>query len=148
VKAQDIYHIYFHGPAYQVLESAWRAEGSAAALISEKLPPNHDPSTLTTVAAPRLIESCFQAAGVLEVGTSGRMGLPQHVDQVVALKATESANGRRLYVLATPNGGGYDALVMDSTGQVYVKLSGYRTIQLPDPVDDQLVAPLRAAMHA
>jgi hypothetical protein len=147
VDANDIYQIYFHGPAYQVLERAWQDHGSAAALLSDKLPPNHQPAELATLAAPRLIESCFQAAGVLEIGTSGRMGLPAHVDRVVALRDADASNGRRLFALARPTSDGYDALVVDSEGEVYVQLFGYRTIQLPSPVDHELVKPLRAAME-
>ena len=147
VEAGSIYNIYFHGPAYQVLERAWRDNGSAAALLSDKLPPNHEPADLATVAAPRLLESCFQAAGVWEIGTSGRMGLPHRVDRLVALRDPTAANDRRLYAIAKPNGDGYDAMVVDSEGTVYVQLFGYRTIQLPTPVDAQLLEPIERAMR-
>ena len=46
------------------------------------------------VMAPRLIELCFQTAGVWEMGAQGRMGLPQHIDRVssLLLPAPESAD--------------------------------------------------------
>jgi hypothetical protein len=93
------------------------------------------------------LESCFQAAGVWEIGTSGRMGLPHHVDRLVALRDPATANGRRLYAVAKPKGDGYDALVVDSDGTIYVQLFGYRTIQLPTPVDAQLLEPIERAMN-
>ena len=34
------------------------------------------------VATPRLIELCFQTAGIWELGTTGRMALPSHIDRV------------------------------------------------------------------
>ncbi len=147
VGAGSIYNIYFHGPAYQVLERAWRDNGSAAALLSDSLPANHMPANLATVAAPRLLESCFQAAGVWEIGTSGRMGLPQHVERLVALRDPVTANGRRLYAVAKPQGDGYDAVVVDSEGTIYVQLFGYRTVRLPTPVDAQLLEPIERAMR-
>ena len=51
-------------------------------LMAKDLPANHHPSELPTLMAPRLIELCFQTAGLWEMGAQGRMGLPQHIDRV------------------------------------------------------------------
>jgi hypothetical protein len=46
------------------------------------------------------------------------------------------------------DGDGVDAEVVDSTGRVRVRLEGYRTIELPGGVDEDALAPIRAAMEA
>ena len=43
--------------------------------------------------APRLIELCFQTAGLWEMGVQSRMGLPQHVGRVALLQAPHPAQG-------------------------------------------------------
>ena len=85
VAADDVYAMYFHGPAYQVIDAAWRDGDRAAAQFASELPANHAPSDQPTQAAPRLIELCFQAAGLWEVGREGRMALPTHVTRAVVL---------------------------------------------------------------
>ena len=44
--------------------------------------------------------------------------------------------------------GGVDAEVVDGEGRVFVRLEGYRTIELPQAVDEALLAPLRAVASA
>ncbi|HEY7912307.1 MAG TPA: SDR family oxidoreductase, partial [Blastocatellia bacterium] len=147
IEAADIYRLYFHGPAYQVLERVWWDGNRITGLMSESLPANHHPSELQTLMAPRLIELCFQTAGVWEMGIEGRMGLPRHIDCVSFLRAPELSEGR-LYAVVTPdpNQGSFDAEVVDAAGHRYVQLSGYRTVGLPDAVDAERLKALRAAM--
>ena len=90
IQAADIYRIYFHGPAYQVLDEAWWDGTRAIGLFANALPPNHHPSERPTLMAPRLIELCFQTAGIWELGAESRMGLPQHVLEVSLLTRAES----------------------------------------------------------
>ncbi|UCF66422.1 MAG: SDR family NAD(P)-dependent oxidoreductase, partial [Acidobacteriota bacterium] len=145
--AAEIYEIFFHGPAYRVLERAWRNGKQIVGLMSDSLPPNHLPESAPTLMAPRLIELCFQTAGVWELGSSGRMGLPQHVDRVVTLRSAESASGR-LYAVVEPNAlGTVDAHVVDDEGRVYLMLQGYRTIGLAGGPDDRRLEPLRRAVR-
>ena len=94
------------------------------------------PSELPTLMAPRLIELCFQTAGVWEMGAQGRMGLPQHIDRVSSsplLLAPEFADAR-LYAVVTPDPdrGSFDAEVVDAKGNRYLHLSGYRTVAVPE----------------
>ena len=99
--------------------------------------------------APRLIELCFQTAGVWEMGAQGRMGLPQHIDRVssLLLPAPESAD-TRLYAVVTPDPvrGNFDAEVVDTKGNRYLHLSGYRTVAVPNAVDAERLKALQAAM--
>jgi len=144
VEAADIYRLYFHGPAYQVLERAWWKGKQIVGLMTKGLPPNHHPADLPTLMAPRLIELCFQTAGIWEMGAHGRMGLPQHVDHVSLLRSPELADGR-LYAVVTPDleRGTFDAEVLDSTGNCYVRLTGYRTIALANGVDAERLKSLQ-----
>ena len=138
IEAADIYRLYFHGPAYQVVERAWWDGHRMIGLMAKGLPANHLPSELPTLMAPRLIELCFQTAGVWEMGVQGRMGLPLHIDRIssLLLPASES-DGDRLYAVVTPDRirGSFDAEVVDTKGNRYLQLSGYRTVALPSAVD-------------
>ena len=150
IEAADIYRLYFHGRAYQVVERAWWDGHRIVGLMAKGLPPNHLPSELATLMAPRLIELCFQTAGVWEMGAQGRMGLPQHIDCVSSsplLLAPESADAR-LYAVVTPDRdcGSFDAEVVDAKGNRYLHLSGYRTVAVSSAVDAGRLKALRAAM--
>jgi len=147
VEASDIYRLYFHGPAYQVLERAWWDGNCTIGLMAEGLPPNHHPSELDTVAAPRLIELCFQTAGVWELGMQGRMGLPQRVHQVSLFHAPNVADGR-LYAVVTPDEarGSFDAEVLDEKGNCCLRLSGYQTVALSDGVNKDRLKTLQTIM--
>ncbi|NND35646.1 MAG: SDR family NAD(P)-dependent oxidoreductase, partial [Gammaproteobacteria bacterium] len=63
VDSNAVYQVYFHGPAYQVLESAWGGESdTAVGRFAADLPANHSPPDMPTRIEPRLIELCFQTA--------------------------------------------------------------------------------------
>ena len=147
VQAGDIYQVYFHGPAYQVLESAWWNGKQVVGLLAKGLPPNHHPPELPTVMAPRLIELCFQTAGVWELGLLGRMGLPQQVRRVSVFREPTPADGR-LYAVVTPDAskGSFSADVLDARGNCYLSLDGYQTVALPNFVDAERLKTLRGIL--
>ncbi|MBI5105323.1 MAG: polyketide synthase dehydratase domain-containing protein [Solirubrobacterales bacterium] len=141
-----VYRVYFHGPAYRVLDAAWRDDGHVVGRLAGDLPLDHDPPEQPMVLLPRLIELCFQTAGVWELGTAGRMGLPTHVDRVRRYAAPDGA--AILHAVVTPrDDGGTDAEVVAADGHVVVALEGYRTTELPGGVDEELLAPIRDAMR-
>ena len=146
VDSEAIYRIYFHGPAYQVLERAWRHDGTVIGRLAADLPPDHEPADEPTEAAPRLIELCFQTAGVWELGTEGRMALPTHVDRIT--RFADSDKPGTLVAVVSPRGDGsaIDARVVDERGHVRVLLEGYRTIELPGALDLDALEPIRSAM--
>ncbi len=139
----DIYRIYFHGPAYQVLDHAWKDGNCIVGQMAKNLPTHHQPSNLPVLLAPRLIELCFQTAGLWEISADGRMGLPRHVRRVFFLRTPEFNDGP-LYAVVTPDPehGSFDAEVIDAAGNLYLQLSGYSTIALPDRVDANLLTAL------
>jgi acyl transferase domain-containing protein/acyl carrier protein len=148
IEGADIYRLYFHGPAYHVVERAWWNGHRIVGLLSKGLPANHLPSELPTVLAPRLIELCFQTAGVWEMGVQGRMGLPLHIHRVSFFSPAPQSGDTRLYAVVTPDGdhGSFDADVVDTKGNCYLHLSGYRTAAFPSAVDAEPLKALQAAM--
>jgi hypothetical protein len=147
IEAADIYRVYFHGPAYRVLERAWRDGNRIVGQMPENLPSHHHPSDQPLLAVPRLIELCFQTAGLWQMGAQGQMGLPHHVDQVRFLRAPELAGGP-FYAVVTPDPdqARVDAEVVDAKGHRYVHMRGYRTVALPNSLDARLLKPLRVVM--
>jgi hypothetical protein len=79
------------------------------------------------------------------------MALPLKVGRVTAPRRS-AGNGTPLYAVARPSDGdgdgAVDAYVVDGAGNVYLSLSGYRTIELPGGVAADRIAPLQAAMTA
>ncbi len=148
VKATDIYRIYFHGPAYQVVERAWWDGTHVVGLMAKGLGNNHQPADQPTLLAPRLIELCFQAAGLWELGVNSRMGLPRSVNFVSLLRAPEAAE-TRLYAIVTPHpeDACFDAQVVDEKGNCYLQLNGYRTVSLPTAVDSKHLEVLQSVMR-
>ena len=149
VDAAHIYRIYFHGPAYQVLERAWWDGKHIVGEMAGGLPDNHRPPSQPTLMAPRLIELCFQTAGVWEMGATSHMGLPSHIHQVSS--STGSAKSEsRMYALVTPHPeqGIFDAEVVDAEGNVYIRLNGYSTATLPTGLDAESLKPLQAVLSS
>jgi hypothetical protein len=73
------------------------------------------------------------------------MALPMHIDRVVTMPASGSAE--REYATMTASGGGaFVGSVVDRSGRVRVRLEGYLTVPLPGAIGAEDVAPLRAAM--
>ena len=146
VGREVVYGVYFHGPAYQVLDRVWRDDGHVVGRLAGELPADHEPETQPTEFVPRLIELCFQTAGVWELGTAGRMALPTHVERVVRFAGADAPG--RLWAVVRPRegDGGVDAEVVDEAGRVRVRLEGYRTIELPGGLDAEALAPIRTAM--
>jgi NAD(P)-dependent dehydrogenase (short-subunit alcohol dehydrogenase family) len=147
IEAADIYRLYFHGPAYQVVERAWWDGSRIVGLMATGLQNNHHPAELPTLMAPRLIELCFQTAGLWEMGVQGRLGLPHEIRHVSLLRNPDSAEGR-LYAVVTPHPdrGCFDAQVVDTKGNCYLDLSGYRTVTIPDAVDAERLQTLQSLM--
>jgi len=144
-KAADIYRIYFHGPAYQVLGRAWQDGNRIAGELARNLPDHHHPSELPTLMAPRLIELCFQTAGLWEIIKENRMGLPLQVRRVCFYQAPDFPNGP-LFAVVTPHPdqASFDAEVVDASGILYLTVDGYGTVALPGSVDGELLTALWA----
>lgn len=127
--AEEIYRFYFHGPAYRVLEAVWVDGDRAVGRMASSLPPNHTPEGAPTLAMPRLIELCFQTAGIWEQRATGRLALPRGIDRVELL--THVDDGASVLAVTRAVGDAFDAEVIDDRGRVVLSLRGYRTVALP-----------------
>ncbi len=147
VDAAHIYRIYFHGPAYRVIERAWSDGERMIGELASPLPANHQPSDRPTLMSPRLIELCFQTAGLWQLGKQSSMGLPQQVQQVSSLRAPQLAEGH-LYAIVTPHPeqGNFDAEVVDAKGCRYLRLNGYRTVAVAGGVDPESLQALQTVV--
>jgi hypothetical protein len=144
MSAQQVYAFYFHGPAYQVVASAWRCGGQAVAALAEGLPDNHRPPEQPLLMAPRLVESCFQAAGLWQAGTEGLLALPQSIGRVRVLRDPAKAKGALQALAQQTAPGCFDCSVVDAAGHVVVRLEGYRSIPTPSPIPEAVMGDLRA----
>ncbi|MGI9529691.1 MAG: polyketide synthase dehydratase domain-containing protein, partial [Acidimicrobiia bacterium] len=146
VAAGDVYGVYFHGPTYQVLASAWTDGEQAVGAMAAELPPNHIPEDRVTLTGPRLVELCFQTAGMWEIGSTGTMALPMHIDRVIVGAETPSDAGSGLAAIVQPGTDSFDAVVVDGSGEALIAVEGYRTIHLPGALTDDDIAPIKEAM--
>jgi hypothetical protein len=137
VEASDVYRVYFHGPAYRVVERAWREEDRIVGQMAKSLPIHHQPPEQPTVVVPRLIELCFQTAGLWEMSVQERMGLPQYVHEIRFFQFADLAESQLHAVVTPASDGSFDADVVDATGNRYMHLGGYRTVALPYTVDSK-----------
>jgi acyl carrier protein len=142
----DIYRVLPHGPAYQVLDAAWRHDGGAVGRLARHLPADHQPAGSPTTTEPRLAELCFQTVGLWDIGQAGRLALPAHADLIRTLRRPAS-DGPLFAVVHPASDGSFDCRVVDSAGDVLVRIDGYRTVPLPGGVADDLQRPIRAAMR-
>ncbi|MCP4966259.1 MAG: SDR family NAD(P)-dependent oxidoreductase, partial [bacterium] len=126
--AENVYAIYFHGPAYQVVDGVWRNGDQIVAEMVDDLPDNHLPADQKLATTPRLTELAFQTAGIWEIGTTGSMALPSHIDRVVYAGDLALARGNLRAVIQPTDEGAFDAAVVDETGTTFVRMSGYRTV--------------------
>lgn len=132
----DIYNIYFHGPAYQVLDRVIIDDGRAIGVMANDRPAAIDPPDAATLIDPLLIEFCFQTAGIWQAAHDGVMALPSEVESVTVYRPTPPPGEPQLYAIVTPAGEGvFDAQVRDEDGNVYVAMRGYHTVALPGTVE-------------
>jgi hypothetical protein len=143
--ADEIYKLYFHGPAFQVLEGV-KMEGG---VIFGKLRENQPGITAAEhalISAPLLMELCMQTAGVWEIGTTGTLALPRSIGKLHLYQVEH--NGSALFAeVRTSNGVDgrprYDATVKDQSGRVYIEVEDYRTEPLPYTIEKELLKPVQ-----
>jgi hypothetical protein len=129
--AEAVYSVYFHGPAYRVIDRAAVDGKGVVAAMSAALPPNAKPANAEQVLAPRLIELCFQAAGLWLLENKQTMGLPTALERATAYRP--EGGDKRLFAVveAREGGGAFDVRVVDEKGLVHAEVAGYRTVALP-----------------
>jgi hypothetical protein len=152
IDGEAIYQVYFHGPAYRVLDKVERTgPDRLTGTFASALPADTADSERKSVVGPRLVELCFQTAGVWEIGQTGQLGLPAAVDRVV-LHGREANGGPLVADVRPRNGNGeglcFDGRVRDGAGRVYVEVEGYRTARLPGTLPEADLAPFKGVVGA
>jgi hypothetical protein len=148
IEASHVYRLYFHGPAYQVIDSAWKTGNQVVGAFARNLPANHDPSELPLAASPRFVELCFQTASLSGVALQSRLGLPYAFQGLKIVASPEDARkGAFFSIVDTNPDGTYDVKLVDEKGKLYLILQGYRTMDLPDPIPSDLLGPLQQAFQ-
>jgi acyl transferase domain-containing protein/acyl carrier protein/NAD(P)-dependent dehydrogenase (short-subunit alcohol dehydrogenase family) len=149
VESSHVYSLFFHGPAYQVVDSAWQAGDSVVGLFAKTLPPNHEPAELPTIVSPRSIELCFQTVSLSILALQERLGLPYSFREISFASSPGKGAGKIFYSVVSSNpDGSYEAKLVDDKGNVYLTLHEYRIMELPDPVQPDLLKPLKEAFKA
>jgi hypothetical protein len=148
LQAKDIYKLYFHGPAFQVLEGVKRNGDVFLGKLNRQIPPLSKQEK-SMISVPILVELCLQTAGVWDIGKAGTLSLPKSIG---ALRLYENkVNGLPIYaevqpVTASDGEQYFDARVVDSKGQVYLEIEKYSTSPLPYSVDQELLTPVEILM--
>ena len=144
----EVYRVFFHGPAYQVIDSAWRRDDRVVGLFAKNLPSNHEPAALPLAVSPRFIEMCFQTASLAGLALQERLGLPYSFRELKLAAPPDSAQeGPYFAVVASNPDDSYDVKVVDSQGNVPMILRGYQTMSLPDPIQAELLEPIQRAFQ-
>ena len=151
IAPSDVYRLYFHGPAYQVVGEAWQHDGAAVGRLAEHLPADQVPASAPTLLGPRLEELCFQVAGLWEAGREGRLALPAHVDRLSVLgDGWRPVTATPLVAIARPMPG---ADRRRSTARCSTRTDGSccgstatARCRMPGPLAEDVRAPLRAVL--
>jgi len=149
VEASDIYHLYFHGPAFQVLQGV-QQQGATLLGRCQFGQLSEVDRMLKAPSQPLLVESCFQTAGVWEIGHASRFSLPQSIGKLNLYPS--EVNGHKVYTCVKPrhNGNGkvcFDAYVVDDQGQVYLEMQDYQTAPLLAELEETACQPFRAIIE-
>jgi len=146
VEREALYRAYFHGDAFRVLQKT-EVGASGRTLVgrlAQPLPPLGR-KAYHTMTAPRLLELCFQTAGVVEIGSTRKLGLPSKIDELrVAEGATDGAVALAEVTASRGDDGlSFDTVVCDEAGQVQLVMRGYHTSALPGAMPEEIWQPLR-----
>jgi hypothetical protein len=144
---EAIYRVYFHGPAYRVLDRVEAAgTNQVIGCMAGDLPLDTTDGNHASLVAPRLVELCFQTAGVWEIGHTGQLALPAAVDRVIVRDPSTARGPLVAEVTANPSDDGlsFDARVRDGEGRVRVEIEGYRTSRMPNTLPEEEAGPFRS----
>ncbi len=149
VKKEDIYKLFFHGPAFQVLDGVQRSGDGVLGKLNKSLPSiTGEPHDL--LSTPTLVELCFQTAGIWEISRTGSLALPRSVRSLTLYR--RDVDGAAVYaevkpLKATDGSLSFNARVVDAEGRLYLELKDYRTTPLPFSAQKELLVPLKGLVE-
>jgi NAD(P)-dependent dehydrogenase (short-subunit alcohol dehydrogenase family) len=150
LKKEEIYQLFSHGPAFQVLDGVCRSKEGLVGRLQLERPPLSADFTFP-VNEPSLVELCMQTAGVWQVGKIATLGLPLAI-QGLRFYPWEANPGLLFAQVrpATREDGqmAFDAAVVDEQGRLYLQMNGFRMASLPYTADAELLRPLQTLVGA
>ena len=142
-----IYAVYFHGPAYQVIDKAAVDDASVVALMADGLGPERQPGRGGGRHGAAAAGAAVPDGGPVAARAAGtRWRCPTGLDAARFYRQPEEANGKRLYALVDvrEDGAAFDGRVVDEKGLVYAEVVAYRTVALPEK---KTLQALRGTQH-
>lgn len=145
VTESQVYGLFFHGPFFQVIDTACLLKNELVA--RSRLP------TMNT-ADPRIVEFCLQSAGLLELADTGRMMIPHAIRYIELFDIASGspadslvASARRTRDSGSP-AAAIDVEAFDAAGRLRLRITAYETRPLPFPAEETSVARLRDTLRA
>jgi 4'-phosphopantetheinyl transferase EntD/NAD(P)-dependent dehydrogenase (short-subunit alcohol dehydrogenase family) len=132
----EIYQRFFHGPIFQVLESA---SGITTDGLEGEILVDHTLLSGGLITAPLILEAAFQAAGLHRMVVDGEMALPASIEQVHLLSSP--AESAPLWALVRRRGDRYDIDVSSGSAPV-MRIRGFEMIATgPLPPEGRFTVP-------
>lgn len=142
----DIYHLFFHGPAFQVVAAAEWRDGALLARLAAPLPPWHSDGR-PTLTAPRPLEFALQSAGLLALAERPVMAIPRSIARIDRFIPAHEHAPPALFALAKRKQDGISIDLFDAEGTVHLRVAGYRTAALPYPVGQDRMDALHRSLR-
>jgi acyl transferase domain-containing protein/NAD(P)-dependent dehydrogenase (short-subunit alcohol dehydrogenase family)/acyl carrier protein len=140
INDKEIYKRFFHGPKFQVHAGVINIEGKMIyGELSGKTRKGEDHFSFVKkpnfISNPMAIEAAFQNAGMYAMKKENKMALPDGIEELVFVQIP--SNIKDLYMSAKHIKSDelkheYDTVVLDSQGNVYSVMKGYRMINIGD----------------
>jgi hypothetical protein len=146
VDRSEIYRLFFHGPAFQVVAEAEWCDGILIARLNTPLPPWHLDGR-PTLTAPRLLEFALQSAGLLALAERPVMAIPRYIARVDRYPPIDEKPPRALFAAAAREEDGIGIEVYDIEGRIHLRVAGYLTAALPYPVERDRMDTLHRALR-
>ena len=146
VDQQRIYQAFFHGPTFQVVGAARFCGSHLFARLADA------PSSGAIAQVSRLIEFGLQSAGLLELAISGRMMIPSAIDSIDVFDLDQVFEGAGIFAHATQacesaSTTRSDIAIWAEPGVLLMQICGYRTVELPFPMERKKIVELCASLR-
>ena len=146
VERQRIYKAFFHGPTFQVVWAARLCGSDLFARLADA------PSSAAIAQVSRLIEFGLQSAGLLELAISGRMMIPSAIGSIDVFDPGQALTGAAVFAHATQaretaSATRSDIAIWAEPAILLMRISGYRTVELPFSMELQKIAELRESLR-
>ena len=152
LRAEEIYHLYFHGPAFRVLEGVSFSGGVLTGKLNRTRPPLAA-NLSSGVNAPALVELVMQTAAAWEIGNAGALCLPYLLTRLTIhsplfTRDPEGVTDTGIFAVVTPHSRPdgvtvFDGHVVDGRGMLYLSIEGYQSSPLPYTAEEHQLQPFR-----